>query len=43
MGKKSSIYHVKNAHTDGDAILYFTQSNVLHTGDTYFQNRYPYH
>ena len=39
-GEKVSIYHVKNAHTDGDAILYFSQSNVLHAGDTYFQNRY---
>ena len=41
-GEKVSIYHVKNAHTDGDAILYFSQSNVLHAGDTYFQNRYPF-
>lgn len=37
-----AIFHVKNAHTDGDAILYFTESNVLHTGDTYFNGRYPY-
>ena len=22
--------------------MYFTKSNVLHTGDTYFKNRYPY-
>jgi len=41
-GEKVSIYHVKNAHTDGDAILYFSQSNVLHAGDTYFQNRYTF-
>lgn len=37
-----AVFHVKNAHTDGDAILYFTESNVLHTGDTYFNGRYPY-
>ncbi|WP_282043951.1 MBL fold metallo-hydrolase [Winogradskyella flava] len=37
-----AIFHVNNAHTDGDAILYFTESNVLHTGDTYFNGRYPY-
>lgn len=37
-----AIFHVANAHTDGDALLYFTQSNVLHTGDTYFNGRYPY-
>ncbi|MDA7559219.1 MBL fold metallo-hydrolase [Flavobacteriaceae bacterium] len=41
-GEKVSVYHVEHAHTDGDAILYFSQSNVLHAGDTYFQNRYPY-
>ncbi len=36
------IFHVEHAHTDGDALLYFTNSNVLHTGDTYFNGRYPY-
>ncbi|WP_299122176.1 MBL fold metallo-hydrolase [uncultured Winogradskyella sp.] len=37
-----AVFHVANAHTDGDTLLYFTQSNVLHTGDTYFNGRYPY-
>ena len=37
-----AVFHVANAHTDGDSILYFTNSNVLHTGDTYFNGRYPY-
>lgn len=37
-----AVFHIDNAHTDGDALLYFTQSNVLHTGDTYFNGRYPY-
>jgi glyoxylase-like metal-dependent hydrolase (beta-lactamase superfamily II) len=37
-----AIFHVEHAHTDGDAILYFTESNVLHTGDTYFSKRYPF-
>ena len=37
-----AVLHIENAHTDGDAILYFTESNVLHTGDTYFNGRYPY-
>lgn len=41
-GEKVLIFHVDNAHTDGDALLYFTESNVLHTGDTYFNGRYPY-
>ncbi len=35
-------FHVHNAHTDGDAIIYFTQGNVLHMGDTFFNGRYPY-
>lgn len=37
-----AIFHVHNAHTDGDALLYFTESNVLHTGDVYFNAMYPY-
>ena len=41
-GEEALVFHVDNAHTNGDAILYFTDSNVLHTGDTYFNGRYPY-
>lgn len=41
-GEEVAIYHSKNAHTDGDSLLYFTESNVLHTGDTYFSGWYPY-
>ena len=41
-GEQVLIFHIDNAHTDGDALLYFTDSNVLHTGDTYFHKRYPY-
>ena len=41
-GEEVAIFHPDNAHTDGDAILYFTESNVLHTGDTYFKGWYPY-
>ena len=36
------IFHVHEAHTDGDAMVYFTKSNVLHMGDTYFQGKYPF-
>lgn len=35
-------FHVHNAHTDGDAMVYFVKNNVLHMGDTYFAGRYPY-
>ena len=41
-GEHVAIFHVDEAHTDGDVIIYFTESNVLHTGDTYFKERYPY-
>ncbi|MBJ6368003.1 MBL fold metallo-hydrolase [Snuella sedimenti] len=41
-GEQVAIFHTNNAHTDGDALLYFTKSNVLHTGDTYFNGRYPF-
>lgn len=36
------VFHVHNAHTDGDAMVYFMESNVLHTGDVFFKDRYPY-
>jgi len=35
-------FHVHKAHTDGDAMVYFSKNNVLHMGDTYFSGRYPY-
>ncbi len=34
--------HVQNAHTDGDAIIFFQGANVLHMGDTYFNGVYPF-
>jgi cyclase len=36
------IFHVHNAHTDGDAVVWFMKSNVIHMGDTYFNGRYPF-
>jgi len=36
------VFHVNNAHTDGDAIVYFRNSNVIHTGDVYFAGIYPF-
>ncbi len=41
-GEDVLVSHVHNAHTDGDAHVYFTKSNVLHMGDTYFQGKYPF-
>ena len=41
-GETILLLHDHVGHTDGDAVVYFTRSNVLHMGDTYFQGRYPY-
>jgi glyoxylase-like metal-dependent hydrolase (beta-lactamase superfamily II) len=41
-GEDIHVFHVKNAHTDGDAIVYFRNSNVIHTGDIYFAGLYPF-
>ncbi len=35
-------FHVHNAHTDGDAMVYFVNNDVLHMGDTFFAGRYPF-
>lgn len=36
------VMHVHEAHTDGDSFVYFPNENVLHTGDVFFKNSYPY-
>ena len=41
-GEAATVYHVANGHTDGDAIIYFPVSNVIHTGDIYFNGLYPF-
>ena len=41
-GEDILIHHVHNAHTDGDAIIYFGNSNVMHLGDTFFKGRFPF-
>lgn len=33
--------HTPNAHTDGDAFVFFPGANVLHTGDLFWVGRYP--
>jgi len=41
-GEEVMLLHVHNAHTDGDAFVYFSESNVLHMGDCFFNERFPY-
>lgn len=40
-GEEIKVLAPPNGHTDGDAIVYFTQSNVLCVGDYFFVNRFP--
>jgi len=35
-------FHVAPAHTDGDAIVYFRGANVVHMGDVFVSNGYPF-
>lgn len=41
-GEKIYTFHLPNAHTDGDAMIYFSKSNILHTGDILFNGKYPF-
>ncbi len=41
-GETVAIHHVAQAHTDGDSIVNFEQSKVLHVGDIYFNGTYPF-
>ncbi|HKX54910.1 MAG TPA: MBL fold metallo-hydrolase, partial [Xanthomonadales bacterium] len=41
-GEATTVHHVPRAHTDGDSIVHFTGSNVIHMGDNYFNGLYPY-
>ncbi|MCO4783783.1 MAG: MBL fold metallo-hydrolase [Candidatus Cloacimonetes bacterium] len=34
--------HLPDGHTDGDSIIYFTKSKVLHLGDHFFTERFPF-
>lgn len=41
-GEAVTAYHVPRGHTDGDSIVYFSASNVLHMGDIFFNGLYPF-
>ena len=41
-GETATAYYVANGHTDGDSIIHFPISNVIHMGDMYFNGLYPY-
>ena len=41
-GESATVYHVAHAHTDGDSIVHFPHSNVVHMGDIFFNKMYPF-
>jgi glyoxylase-like metal-dependent hydrolase (beta-lactamase superfamily II) len=42
-GEDIEVFHFNlGSHTDGDAIIHFTKSNVFHTGDVFVRYGYPY-
>src|SRR4051794_5661051 len=40
-GRVADLHHIANAHTDGDTYVWFKTANVLATGDTFTNGRYP--
>jgi len=36
------VFHVARAHTDGDSIIHFSKSDVIHMGDSFFNKLYPF-
>jgi glyoxylase-like metal-dependent hydrolase (beta-lactamase superfamily II) len=41
-GHEIELFHISNAHTDGDVLIRFTEPDVLHMGDIYFEGMYPF-
>ncbi|MFQ5661227.1 MAG: MBL fold metallo-hydrolase [Gammaproteobacteria bacterium] len=41
-GMEIHAAHYEHAHTDGDSVIYFKDANVIHTGDIFFNGRYPF-
>jgi glyoxylase-like metal-dependent hydrolase (beta-lactamase superfamily II) len=41
-GEDIHVMHVQNGHTDGDSVVYFPKSNVVHMGDDYLSIGFPF-
>lgn len=41
-GQPVKATHLAKAHTDGDAVIQFEESNVVHAGDLFFNGLYPF-
>lgn len=41
-GEEIRAIHFPNGHTDGDSVIFFTASNVVHLGDDFFSGSFPF-
>jgi glyoxylase-like metal-dependent hydrolase (beta-lactamase superfamily II) len=41
-GEEIRVIHYPQGHTDGDSVIFFTSSNVVHLGDDFFAGRFPF-
>jgi cyclase len=41
-GEEIKVIHFPQGHTDGDSIIFFTNSNVVHMGDDFFVAKFPF-
>lgn len=41
-GEDVRAVHMPHGHTDGDSVIWFTQSNVVHMGDQFFASTFPF-
>lgn len=41
-GEEIKVMHFPTGHTDGDCIVFFTGANVVHMGDDFFVDRFPF-
>jgi cyclase len=41
-GEEIRVIHFPKGHTDGDSIIFFTNSNVVHMGDHFFNGWFPF-
>lgn len=41
-GEEIRVIHFPKGHTDGDSVIFFTGSNVVHMGDDFFGGTFPF-
>jgi cyclase len=41
-GEEIHVIHFPKGHTDGDSVIFFPTSNVVHMGDDFFAARFPF-